>query len=397
MDIRRMSLWESRNATFMQNDTIRSVIEDQGEVALELSTRSLQGGVVNALSIPYFRGTGINVNSDNNYEFWKSKQVLYQAGGIYFTFPNKIEQHINANNSYWMVRRYGTEENYGGVWRISELKSREENNRFFLRKLDLILPNHPVLYTLIEMTNLDEQPLLCNAEVHAMLGAPFLQCGDIIQTSANKFFAFSPNLREVAVNQFESDVMFSDLNKAPLKKGGTVDAGVVPGLTGSYDYLMAETGDNEMEYITVTNPHLQLCYCMFFPGKKLQLKDCRIFPMPNIDLTMNYMGRMDAPWALYEGGTPQVYSLTLGAGYMNHHNKFEESPTFALQSNVTKRFIYANAFLPYENTRMNNGFYSMEIGDKILTMKRTKSYTQFAADNKFEIISALMDRLKESN
>ena len=30
MDIRRMSLWESRNATFMQNDTIRSVIEDQG-------------------------------------------------------------------------------------------------------------------------------------------------------------------------------------------------------------------------------------------------------------------------------------------------------------------------------------------------------------------------------
>ena len=80
MDIRRMSLWESRNATFMQNDIIRSVIEDQGEVALELSTRSLQGGVVNALSIPYFRGTGINVNSDNNYEFWKSKQVLYQIG-----------------------------------------------------------------------------------------------------------------------------------------------------------------------------------------------------------------------------------------------------------------------------------------------------------------------------
>jgi hypothetical protein len=396
MDIRRMTLWESRNATFMQNNYIRTVIEDQGEVGLELSTRTLQGGILNALSLPYFRGTGSSVYSDPNYEFWKSKQTVYQAGGIYFTFPNRNEQHINSNVSYWMVRRYGTEESYGGVWRLSELKSREEGNRFLLRKLDLILPEHPVLYTLIEATNLGDESLDCVAEVHAMLGCPFIDKGCLIQTSASRFVAFAPNLREVAVGQFESDTYFSSLEKAPLKKGGTTNAGIIPGVTGSYDYLMAEAEGGDLEYITVTNPHLQLCYALLFPGEKAAKADPRLFPMPNMDFTFNYLGRMDAPWALYEGGTPQVFSLTLGAGYMDHHGAFPTSPTYSLSPSESKRFIYANAFLPYENTRLNNGYYTMEKGDMSLTMKRTKSYTQFAADYRFRIISTLMDRLSES-
>ncbi len=392
-----MPLWESRNATIMQNNLVRMVIEDQGEVGVELSTRSIHGGIVNALSLPYYRGTGINVYSDNNYEFWRSKQTLYQAGGIYFTFPNKDEAHINANTSYWMVRRYGTEEKFGGVWRLSELKSREEGNKFLLTKLELILPGHPVVYTLIDCTNLGEETLPCVAEVHSMLGAPFLQCGSLIQTSVNKFIAFPPNLREVAVNQYETETVFYGLDKAPLKKGGLGNAGLVPGLTGSYDYLMGEVGQNELEYITVTNPHLQLCYCLFFPGQNFKDEKNMILPFPNVDLTMNYLGRMDAPWALYEGGTPQVYALTLGAGYMNHHGAFGNDSVYSLGPKTTKRVLYANAFVPYENTRMNYGYYTMEKGDNTLTMKRTKSTLSFSADYRFEVISALMDKLKESN
>ena len=53
MDIRRIPLWQSRNATYMSNNLVRAVIEDQGEVAIELSARSVQGGFVNALSLPY--------------------------------------------------------------------------------------------------------------------------------------------------------------------------------------------------------------------------------------------------------------------------------------------------------------------------------------------------------
>ena len=53
MDIRRIPLWEGRNATYMSNDIINVVIEDQGEVCLELSNTCISGARVNPLSLPY--------------------------------------------------------------------------------------------------------------------------------------------------------------------------------------------------------------------------------------------------------------------------------------------------------------------------------------------------------
>ena len=63
MDIRRLALWEGRYATYMSNDIFSSLIEDQGEVLLELTSRTLSGARINALSLPYFRGTGSGVMS----------------------------------------------------------------------------------------------------------------------------------------------------------------------------------------------------------------------------------------------------------------------------------------------------------------------------------------------
>ena len=54
MDIRRLSLWEGRNATYMSNDSFSVVIEDQGEVALELSAKMENGARISPLSLPYF-------------------------------------------------------------------------------------------------------------------------------------------------------------------------------------------------------------------------------------------------------------------------------------------------------------------------------------------------------
>ena len=52
MDIRRLSLWEGRNATYMSNDSFSVVIEDQGEVCLELSARMENGARISPLSLP---------------------------------------------------------------------------------------------------------------------------------------------------------------------------------------------------------------------------------------------------------------------------------------------------------------------------------------------------------
>ena len=126
MDIRRIPLWESRNATYMSNNLLRTVIEDQGEVAIELSAAAIQGGFVNAVTPPYFRGRGPGVLSDPNSDWWKGRSSFYQAGGVYVSFPSKDEDHILTTNTSWLVRRYGSDGGSGGVWRLSTMKSREE-------------------------------------------------------------------------------------------------------------------------------------------------------------------------------------------------------------------------------------------------------------------------------
>src|SRR5690554_5566944 len=110
----------------MTNDLIQVVIEDQGGMTLELSTLTPQGGMVNAHLIPSYRGTGTSVHSDDNNLFWQNSAYLYQKAGSYFSFPNfgpemveegqPQEQSGYTASSYWMVDRYGTDPEYGGVW-----------------------------------------------------------------------------------------------------------------------------------------------------------------------------------------------------------------------------------------------------------------------------------------
>ena len=174
MDIRRLSLWEGRYATYMSNDIFSALIEDQGEVLLELTSRTLSGARINAMALPYFRGTGAGVISDENSEWWQSSEALYQAGGGYFTFPSSSGDHINSVNTYWTLRRYGTEEEHGGVWRLSEMKSREEGNRFRAEKIDLLLPGQPVLYTAVRITNTGPETLQGSASWHSMVTSGML-------------------------------------------------------------------------------------------------------------------------------------------------------------------------------------------------------------------------------
>ena len=336
MDIRRIPLWESRNATFMSNNLIRAVIEDQGEVAIELSAQAVQGGFVNALSLPYFRGRSIGVGSDENTDWYKGKQKFYQAGGIYLTFPSKDEDMILTSNTCWMVRRYGSDGASGALWRLSEMKSRQEHNRF---------PGHPVLYSLVRLVNSGEEDLAYNATIHSMLSPPFLESGCFINTVPASFSAFSPNFREVAYNRLKSGVKFSELKHAPSINSPFVDAGYVPGPSGSYsinspfvdagyvpgpsgsyDYIVGQVAKGEdlgwmsvinpvgqvakgedLGWMSVINPRLQMIYLVFFPAPASKLEGS-VMKCGNIDIAYNFLGRMDSPWAFYEGGTPQVFN-----------------------------------------------------------------------------------------
>ena len=381
MDIRRLPLWEGRNATIMSNGESYAVIEDQGEVLIELSNLIKTGARVNPLALPYFRGTGSGVLSDPNGTWYSMKETLYQAGGAYFTFPYPSEERITSNNTYWMVRRYGTEEAYGGVWRLSTMKSREEGNRYELTKLDYLSPDNPFLYTLVNIRNNGDDVLEGSPAFNAMLGSPFFETGVFMNTNGRHFTCYQRGVRELAENRLKPNLVFEDIRKAPLLSGGVTDASIVPIPTGSYDYILGKVPSKDKTgWITVTNPNMMSVLLAFTPV----LDEESVFNLENVSITENYLGRIDAPWALFDGGTSQVSSLSVG---------FNSGPkgtrNMALIPGEEKKIMYALGFFNYDNPRISLGFYSGECHSDSFTFKRTKSAMHIKADTSFARIRKL--------
>lgn len=385
MDIRRLSLWEGRYATYMSNDVFSAVIEDQGDVTLEITSRTLSGARINALSLPYFRATGSGVMSDENGEWWQNRQSLYQGGGSYFTFPGKEGDHISSIDTYWTLRRYGTEEEHGGVWKLSEMKSREEGNRYKLEKVDMLLPGQTVLYSAVRITNTGDEPLSGSVAWHSMLSSPLLETGSMIGSNARYYTAYSMSRRESGINRFLPGTVFDELKHAPLLRGGNADAGFVPPPTGTYDYLIGKIPEKDhLGWLSLNNPKCQLLYFMFTPHDA----DENAILFPNADITENYLGRMDAPWALFDGATPEVMALTFG---FNTGPKGTRNVSIA--PGETKMVYVGNAFSSYDNPRLSLGFFSTELTDDGVVFKRTKSWAFMPLDHRFSAIKAQCQRL----
>ena len=385
MDIRRLSLWEGRDATYMSNGSFFVVTEDQGEITLEISVRNGQGARISSLCLPYFRGTGSGVMSDENGEWWRKRQGLYQAGGMYFSFPSGSDDIINTSNTYWSVRRYGTEDEFGGVWKYSEMKSREIGNRYKVGKVDLVLPNHDVLYTSYSITNIGDTTLKGNPQWTAVLSSPLVENGTYISTNAKKYSVFPLANRESGINRFVPGTVFQDLRKAPLLKGGVGDASVVPSPTGTYDYIMGQLSDESVDWVSATNPSDQMSFMIFMQKKQNEDE----FSMPFCTIGENWYGRMDAPWALFDGATPQVRSLSLGFSYGE-----SGSMNFSLQPGETKT-CYMGALYSYiDNQRLASlGFYSNETKPEGFVLRRTKSVFVLEADTAFKALRKISKRL----
>ena len=386
MDIRRLALWEGRYATYMSNNSFSAVIEDQGEVAVELSSKIATGARISPLSLPYFRGFGTGVFSDENRTWWDSRQGLYQAGGAYFSFPENNEDIVTATNTYWMLRRYGTEDGQNGVWKYSEMKSRELGNKYHLGRVDLILPNHNVLYTAIKITNTGEEDLSANPAWSSVLSSPLVEGGTMLDTNAKYFSVYPLRRRESGKNRFEVGKVFDELKKAPLDGGGTADASIIPNApTGTYDFIIGKLpSDESANWITVINPRSQLVYFSFTPKA---INDDE-YEFPNAAICENNYGRMDTPWALFDGATPIVQSLTVGfnAGPKGTKN-------MVIPPGKSKTIFIANGFYSYDNPRIGMGFYTNEITENGFNLKRTKSTAFLPADTSFKTLRRISKRI----
>lgn len=381
MDIRRLALWEGRYATYMSNGDFSAVIEDQGEVAIELSARMNNGARISPLSLPYFRGTGSGVFSDENGAWWQQKQGLYQAGGAYFNFPDTQEERLNSTGTYWMLRRYGIEDEYSALWKYSEMKSREIGNKFHLARVDVVLPDNNVLYTALRLTNTGDEVLRGNPSWTSMLSSPLIETGAFINTNAKYFSSYPLSRRESGINRLEPGVVFEELKKAPLSGGGTTDASIVPPPTGTYDFMIGKVPDDSpISWISIINPQTQMLYMSFTPKSNIDDE----YSFPNIALCENYYGRNDAPWALFDGAAPEVMALSVGfnAGPKGSDN-------FALEPGQSKCIYIGNAFMNYENPRMSLGFYSNTVTPNGFVLKRTKSFIYLKADTSFEALKKI--------
>lgn len=378
-------MWEGRNATYMSNERFSVVTEDQGEVTLEMSVRNGSGARTSPLCLPYFRGTGSGVMSDENGEWWRMRQGLYQCGGSYFNFPHNSEDVINTSNTYWTLRRYGTEEEFGGVWKYSEMKSREIGNHFLASKVDLVIPGQDVLYSAISIMNLGSEVLHGNPSWTNMLSTPLVEPKAFINTSSKSFMVYPLALRESGVNRFAPNMKFEDLKKTPLLKGGTADASIVPPATGTYDYIMGDISANEVNWVSVINPSDQMMFLTF--SQKAQSEE--EFSFPYCTIGQNWYGRMDAPWALFDGATPQVQSLSLGfATGSRGTNGFELLPG-------QRKVIYiGNAFTYLDNPRIaTQGFFVNEVKPEGFLLRRTKSNFLLSADTSFKALRKISKRL----
>lgn len=413
MDIRRLRLWESRNATVLTNDLVRTVVEDQGGMVLELSALSPQGGRLNAHLIPHYRGTGTAVFSDENADYWKNSPYLYQKAGSYFSFPNfgpayesdqgLQEQSGFTASSYWMVERYGTDPEFGGVWLMSMVRNRKA--KWLVRKIDMLLPNQPVHYTAIFITNNATDPLVANTTWNNEVGSPFLESGCVLNASA-ELWTSAPELQlHGASSRLQPTIQFEDWKKAPLKEGGTVDLTEVPPPIGKTDLISGVIPRSaNLGWSSVINPRQQMVYFNFFPGPAALAED-------EIGLNFNnflfdFGGRSETPWAFYAGGMSQQYSLNCGSGTNNLYTGMNNAQatdaimgaetTVTIKGGETRSLFYATAFAPYDNNRIGGNFYTVEQVVEGLVLKRTKSYAFIPADSTFHCLRTLSKRLLTS-
>ena len=140
-------------------------------------------------------------------------------------------------------------------------------------------------------------------------------------------------------------------------------------------------------WAALNNPKCQLLYFMFTPKNPEE----NLFVFPNVDIAENYLGRMDAPWALFDGGTPEIRAVTLGFNTGPKGTK-----NLSLQPGQSCTAFIGNGFISYDNPRIGLGFYSAEFTEEGVVFKRTKSWALMPADYRFTALRTLLKKLSEN-
>ncbi|NCB00535.1 MAG: hypothetical protein EOM67_00015 [Spirochaetia bacterium] len=407
MDVKRLQLWKDRHATMLSNDLIKTIIEDGGGMVRELSNTNKYGGRVNAHPLFYFLGKGSSVAEDANHDLYNNANLLYTLGGNFFCFPNFGPPHSYNNtnlpphgftaNGLWNVVKYGTDGETGATWLLSTLIG-VGDYPYIANKIEMLLPNHPVLYSSVTIENPSDNPIIANAAWHNTTGSPFLESGCIINLAAKEFVTVEKGSEFDSTGRLAMGATFDDLTKAPLRSGGTCDIEQVPGMIGFTDLISGKIpSENKLGWASVINPAQQMVYFTFFPGPSAVEED--EIPLTFNNLWMQYGGRKFTPWALYEGGTDHTFCLGVenSIGYyasglaesVKQGNLLGSPTTVTIKPHSRRVQRYATAFTDYEQVKMGSGIQSVEQVVEGIVLKRGKYWAFIESDSTFHFLKEL--------
>jgi len=410
VSVKRVVELGGRNASVLEHDGIRVMIDDIGGMIPELSL--VRGkGRLNAHWLPWFRSnSGKPYSEKDDGAFWKAN-LLYHLAGNFPCIPNFGGGHVvdgidmpphgwTANLS-WHFCSSGIDGETGAPWALSTMESPSAAMPLSFRKIDALIPGQNAHYTSISVKNNGSADLEICAGWHNTLGAPFLAEGCRISGAASAWATAPKGSEFDNTTRLALDAEFPSLAEAPLGAGGKVDISRVPGPVGYTDFAVGRIDSTvSLGWSSVVNPALKAAYLCFFPGPASAAEDDIVFRFN--DLWMQYGGRLFTPWASYEGGTDLTYCLGTensisayaeGLEYARKIQKLLGAPTTVIIPAGKQKVIrYGTLFAHYEGSVLDNGISSVEAESGIVASGASSGRFRFAADTSFTVLKGLEKR-----
>ena len=405
--VTRLTELGGRDATVLEHDSLRVMVDDMGSMIPELSL--LRGKErLNAHWLPWFRSnSGKPYDGGGDSSFWKG-QLLYNLAGSFPCIPNFGPDHIIDGinmpphgwtaNRPWLFRSGGIDEESGAGWALSVMESPDKAMPLSFRKIDAVVPGQNIHYISIAIRNGGNADVEICAGWHNTLGAPFLAEGCRISGAATAWSTAPLGSEFDATTRLVPAAEFSSLEAAPLRAGGKADLSRVSGPLGYTDFASGRIDSSvSLGWSSLVNPGLKAAYICFFPGPALAAEDDLVFRFNN--LWMQYGGRPFTPWAPYEGGTDLTYCLgtenaaaayAQGLEYSRRIGKVLGAPaTVTIPGGSEKVIRYGCLFAHYEDSTLDTGVLSLDAEAGALVSGGGKSYWRFNADPFFLVLKTL--------
>jgi hypothetical protein len=402
-----------REATVLEHETLRVMIDDTGGMIPELSGKNGGGDWINAHWMPWFRANSGKPYSDAEYgSFWKS-EVMYNIAGNFPCIPNLGPGHIINGvhippngwtaNQNWRYVTNDIDEASGAVWALSVMESPDKAMPLSFSKIDALIPGQSAHYASIRVRNRGVEDIEICAAWHNTLGSPFFGPGCRISGSAKRWMTVVPGGEFDTTSRLALGAEFDSLAKAPLLRGGKADISVVPPPNGYTDFTAGAVPHySALGWLSLVNPQLRMAYVSFFTGPAAAEEEEIILYFNN--LWMQYGGRPYTPHAAYEGGPDLTYCLGLeasvsawayGLEFSREQNSLLGSPTTVKIPAMRQKTMRQGTLLaPYNDALLDEGIGSIEPGETRITAAgkapgaRMQGET-FAADPSFRILKTL--------